>query len=169
MYGCATHNTVTEAELDPSFLKQEYILLSDEYFAISKYDKALDFLLKANNIAPDNALDYKIARTAAFAKQWDISSRYYNLLLEKDSGNLAVQKSLAWVLAQSGHIEESCNLFEKLYANSSWDAEIVKNYVLVLLALENITLAQSVLDEYAVLNPTDKIIAELADAFPTKN
>lgn len=158
--GCVT-NTVTDIELDPNFLKQEYILLADEYFSLSQYDKALDLLLKANAINTDNALDYKIARTSALAKEWEISLKYYNALLEKDPENVAIKKSIAWVYAQSGALEKSLELYEVLYAEHTYDSEIVNNLVLLLVALDSIDKAEIIVSEYASVVTDDKLVGEL--------
>ena len=158
--GCVSNNSTVN--LDPNFLKQEYISLSDEYFAIEKYEKSLELLLKANAINSDNSLDFKIARTAALAKDWALSLEYYNNLLEKDPNNLTIKKSLAWVTAQSGDLESALKLYESLYNEASYDTEIVKNYMLVSLALDNTELAQTILDEFAVINTDEKILEELS-------
>ncbi len=151
-------STALNVEEEREILKQEYIALADAYFKLEKYDESLDILFKAETIGiNNNGLHYKIARTAAFAKEWTVSLTYYNTILLEDPQNLMVKKSLAWVFAQSGDLEQSKKLYSDLYTEYSFDKEINKNYILVLIALEEIERAQFILDDYITLYPDDDV------------
>lgn len=158
---CLSTNSSIQQEKE--ILKQEYVMLSDAYFNLNRFSDSLDMLFKAQDISNDNSLDYKIARTAAFDKKWSISIEYYNKILLKDPNNLTIKKSLAWVLAQSGDLENSKSLYNNLYTEFSFDKEIAKNYILVLIAGADIESAQVILDEYSTMYPDDDSIESLQE------
>ncbi len=163
-FSCASTGAMQENVIDASVLVQEYILLSQEYSEIEEYEKALELLIEAQMLDKDNnEIVYMIARTAALAEQWEVALNSYNELYDMDNENLLLQKSIAWIYAQSGDLHTAEELFETLYSSHSYDKEINTNYILVLLANNNIEDAEQIFAEYVTLYPDEDNIVELQE------
>lgn len=157
---CASSNVDT---VDIHNLGAEYYFLAEEYISLQKYDKALELLQKVQNTGAktENELFFAVARTAALAKNWDMSLTYYEKLLLLDSQNTAVQKSIAWVYAQKGDIATAQEYYEKLYARHNYDKDIATNYIFILLAAEYVDEAKIIFEEYSQLYPDADNLEEL--------
>lgn len=119
-------------------LGREYYLLADSYAELKKYDKALELYQKASRtgVKSERELSFKIARTAALAKDWNTALKEYGSLLEKDKDNLLLKKSIAWIYGQKGDLEKAETEYEALYTAHSYDKDVCTNYILVLHALK---------------------------------
>ncbi len=108
-------------------LGNEYYLLASLYEESAKYDKALDLYQKARTAGSsktDRELTFKIARSAALAKDWDAALKEYESLLKTDSGNLLVQKSVAWIYGQKGDFNKAEQAYAALYKAHPYDKDI---------------------------------------------
>ncbi len=162
LFSCASADE--SGYIDSSVLVQEYIALSNAYADLDQNDKALDLLLKAEAYSPENReLLYLIGRSAALSENWSIALEYYAALLNLDSENLLLQKSIAWVYAQSGDFDTAKELFKSLYANHSYDKEIATNYILTLFASGEKELASTILHDYSNMYPDESNIEELQE------
>ncbi len=166
---CASSSKVKNDLIDNEKLLSEYALLAQEHSNLGEHEKALELLLEAESLSSkNNELTYMIARTAALAKQWPIAIEQYELLLKQDSENLLLQKSIAWIYAQSGDISTAENMYESLYEKHSYDKDICTNYILVLAANNNQEKALSILTEYASIYPEEANISELREIINSK-
>ena len=148
-------------------LGREYYLLADAYAELKKYDKALELYQKASRtgVKGERELSFKIARTAALAKDWNTALKEYGFLLEKDTGNLLLKKSIAWIYGQKGDLKKAETEYEALYEAHSYDKDVCTNYILVLHALKKDEQARTVFLSYAELYPDASNIAELEKLF----
>ena len=148
-------------------LGREYYLLADAYAELKKYDKALELYQKASRtgVKGERELSFKIARTAALAKDWNTALKEYGFLLEKDTGNLLLKKSIAWIYGQKGDLKKAETEYETLYEAHSYDKDVCTNYILVLHALKKDKRARTVFLSYAELYPDASNIAELEKLF----
>ncbi len=148
-------------------LGREYYLLADSYAELKKYDKALELYQKASRtgVKSERELSFKIARTAALAKDWNTALKEYGSLLEKDKDNLLLKKSIAWIYGQKGDLEKAETEYEALYTAHSYDKDVCTNYILVLHALKKNEQARVVFSSYAELYPDAPNIAELEKLF----
>ena len=148
-------------------LGREYYLLADSYAELKKYDKALELYQKASRtgVKSERELSFKIARTAALAKDWNTALKEYGFLLEKDKDNLLLKKSIAWIYGQKGDLEKAETEYEALYTVHSYDKDVCTNYILVLHTLKKDEQARAVFSSYAELYPDAPNIAELEKLF----
>ncbi len=168
LFSCASTNE--SKQIDSSVLVQEYILLSNTYAELEKHEEALELLLKAEAYSPENReLLYLIGRSAALSENWSIAIDYYTTLLNFDNENLLLQKSIAWVYAQSGNLITASNLYKTLYASHSYDKEICTNYILTLVANGENELANEIFQEYAKRYPEESNIEELQEKILNKD
>ncbi len=151
-------------------LGNEYYLLASLYEESAKYDKALDLYQKARTAGSsktDRELTFKIARSAALAKDWDAALKEYESLLKTDSGNLLVQKSVAWIYGQKGDFNKAEQAYAALYKAHPYDKDICTNYILVLNALKKDEKAREVFSAYTDVYPDAANKAELEKLFDT--
>lgn len=148
-------------------LGREYYLLADSYAELKKYDKALELYQKASRtgVKSERELSFKIARTAALAKDWNTALKEYGSLLEKDKDNLLLKKSIAWIYGQKGDLKKAETEYEALYTVHSYDKDVCTNYILVLHTLKKDEQARAVFSSYAELYPDAPNIAELEKLF----
>ena len=76
---------------------------------------------------------YKLGRCYALSKKWPEAKTVYEKLLERDPSNINIKLSLAYISAMSGNIEEAENYYQKLYADFPDNADIISNYINILL------------------------------------
>ncbi len=170
LFSCASTDTDNEASISVFETTQEYLQIADTFSSLGNYTEAVEVLLKAKNLnTSNNALDFAIARNAALSEQWTIAIEHYELLLQHDSENILLKKSIAWVYAQSGDFEAAESAFESLYENHSYDKEVATNYILVLIAQNKADEAKAILDEYASLYPEETNIEELQQSLNAIN
>ena len=151
-------------------LGNEYYLLASLYEESAKYDKALDLYQKARSAGSsktDRELTFKLARSAALAKDWDAALKEYESLLKTDSGNLLVQKSVAWIYGQKGDFNKAEQAYAALYKAHPYDKDICTNYILVLNALKKDEKAREVFSAYTDVYPDAANKAELEKLFDT--
>ena len=148
-------------------LGREYYLLADSYAELKKYDKALELYQKASRtgVKSERELSFKIARTAALAKDWNTALKEYGSLLDKDKDNLLLKKSITWIYGQKGDLEKAETEYEALYEAHSYDKDVCTNYILVLHTLKKDEQARAVFSSYAELYPDAPNIAELEKLF----
>ncbi len=151
--------TITQKEDTPSdeaiIIGQEYVELADEYIDLEEYEKALEMYQKARetNTIFNEQISFDIARTAALANNWQVAILEYKNLLNLDPTNITIQKSLAWIYAQSGDLQEAQKQYASLYEQYSFDTHIATNYILVLHANNETELAKTIFTSYAQMYP----------------
>lgn len=119
----------------------EYIEIGDEYFALKKYDKAIQFYRKAQkNKKFYNSASYKAARTYGMSGKYEESLKEYEALLKKDKNNTALKISVAYLLAMTGNVEKSLSIYETLLESDN--ADVYTNYVFLLLETGNLEKAE---------------------------
>ena len=151
-------------------LGNEYYLLASLYEESGKYDKALELYRKARTAGSsktERELTFKIARNAALAKDWDAALKEYESLLKTDSGNLLVQKSVAWIYGQKGDFDKAEQAYAALYESQPYDKDVCTNYILVLHALQKTERAREVFSSYIELYPDAANKADLEKLFDT--
>ncbi len=166
LFSCQSLDNDTEYVQEKTIvLAQEYITLAEEYIEIEDYEKALDMYIKAKetNTIFEEQIRYDIARTAALAKKWSLAIEEYNALLELDSENLTIKKSLSWIYAQSGNLQEAQKLYAALYEQYSFDTHIATNYILVLHANKQTELAKTIFTSYSQMYPDAENLESLND------
>ena len=112
----------------------EYFNIAEAYCDLEKYDKAVDYYKKAmlsKNLKWSSY--YKLGRCYALSKKWPEAKTVYEKLLERDPSNINIKLSLAYISAMSGNIEEAENYYQKLYADFPDNADIISNYINILL------------------------------------
>ena len=90
----------------------EYLNIADNYFELKKYDKAETYYKAAmdNQDIYWNAY-YKLAKCYVYEAKWDDALNAYETLLNRDSENISIQSSIAYIYAMSGNTEKSIEAY----------------------------------------------------------
>ncbi len=130
-------------------LALEYLEIADAYVNLKNYAKASEFYKKAmRNKEVYMTSFYKYARCLALARDWENALAAYNILLSKDSSNLSLRLSVAYITAMSGKIDESIVMYKTLVAEYPDDEAALENYISLLL---NVGRAEDAEKEYFIL------------------
>jgi cytochrome c-type biogenesis protein CcmH/NrfG len=98
---------ITKARNDPKDFDAQITAAKFEY-QVQRYDEAVEFLLKANQIKPDN---YEVLAMLGEANMegghYDQAETWYKAALAKKPGDVSVLASLAFMYLQKGDAKEA--------------------------------------------------------------
>jgi len=114
--------TIGRARSNPKDFDAQVAAASLEY-QIGQYDQAIQFLLTANQLKPDNYDVLVSLGTANMdAQHWDAAEKWFKAAQVRNSKDVTVAASLAFVSLQKGDVkaaERNIVNFEKLAPDSS--------------------------------------------------
>ncbi len=132
-----------EASVKKSSIYAEYMAIADAYSDLAKYDRAAQYYELARK---DRRLywsaTYSLGRCLAMNKKYSESLSVYRTLLRRDGGNRNLKLSVAYLYAMNGELELSEAAYEELWSGGEESAEVLENYISVLLASEKYTEAE---------------------------
>ncbi len=127
-----------ETEVKKNNIYVEYMNIADAYNDLGKYDKAITYYSYAmKNKSLYWTAFYKLGRSYALNKNWQEAEKVYLKLLKRDSENVSLKMSLAYIYAMNGNLKGSEQLYEELNKNNPDNSDILVNYINVLFAEEN--------------------------------
>ena len=122
----------------------EYYNIAKAYSELKKYDKAIEYYklaMRDKNLKA--GAYYQLGRMYALSGNWNEAEKVFLNLLKRDSENLAIKKSLAYIFALNGKTEKSLEMYSRLFQDNPDDSEILVNYIAVLLSDNRIEEAQA--------------------------
>ena len=129
-------------------LSAEYLTIGDEYFSLTKYDKAEEYYKQAmKNKKLYRTAYYKLGRTYAMSKKWSDARKIYLTLLKRDPDNLNIRLSLAYITAMDGKLSAAEAVYNYLWKENPDNPDIIVNYINVLLAQKKTDAAAERLNE----------------------
>lgn len=132
-----------EPEVIKSNLYIEYQNIADTYMELEKFDKAVEFYKKAKkHKALYWSCLYKMGRAQALAKNYKEARKIYNKLLKRDKENVDLQVSIAYLYAMEGKLSSAISIYEYLYTKNPGNADILVNYINVLISDEQFEYAK---------------------------
>ncbi|MCR5123724.1 MAG: tetratricopeptide repeat protein [Treponema sp.] len=112
----------------------EYYNIAEGYVGIKNYSKACEYYKLAMR---DEELYlssyYKLARAYALAQNWDSAKECYEELLSRDSENVNLKISIAYITAMRGENDEAIEQFRNLNEENPYVQSILENYITLLL------------------------------------
>lgn len=142
----------------------EYYSIADEYVKLENYTKAIEyyeFAMKDKSIR--DAAYYKIGQCYAKNKQYDKAYDVFSDLCKKDPGNKSLKSSLAYLTAMNGDVKRAAEIYRELVSDSPENADILVNYVSVLIALNDYETAKINLEYLEKKYPSTTQISSLKD------
>lgn len=137
-----------ESDTVKNNLSAEYLVIGDEYFSLTKYDKAEEYYKRAmKNKKLYRTAYYKLGRTYAMSKKWSDARKIYLTLLKRDPDNLNIRLSLAYITAMDGKLSEAEAVYDYLWKENPDNPDIIVNYINVLLAQKKTDAAAERLNE----------------------
>ncbi len=108
---------------------------------------------------------YKTGRCYAALENWDKAESVFLQILAKDSGNLTVKHSLAYIHIQKGEIQAGLEEYKTLHQDNLHDKLIAKSYIKVLLLADQKDEAALEFDIFKETFSDSEDIAELEKLF----
>lgn len=137
-----------ESDTVKNNLSAEYLTIGDEYFSLTKYDKAEEYYKRAmKNKKLYRTAYYKLGRTYAMSKKWSDARKIYLTLLKRDPDNLNIRLSLAYITAMDGKLSAAESVYNYLWKENPDNPDIIVNYINVLLAQKKTDAAAERLNE----------------------
>ncbi len=157
----------TAVKIDNIYI--EYYNIAENYMSMEKYDKAIEFydLSMKNRTLYWSAL-YKKGRAYALAKDYKEARKVYNKLLKRDKTNTDLQVSIAYLYAMEGNYASSVNIYEYLCGKNPENAEILVNFINVLIANNQNDYAEQKFGELKEKFPDNSNIQEFEKIFEEK-
>lgn len=144
-------------------LHTEYMLIGDEYAALEKYDKAIEYYTKAlGNKEIYWTAYYKLGRTYALAAKWEKACEVYGNLLERDEENIDLLRSMAYIKGMSGQLNEAMDIYNSLLEKNADDETTLVNAAAVMLAQKQNDTARIYIDILKERFPESKSLDRLA-------
>lgn len=144
-----------------------YFEIAQAYTEVSKYDKAVEFYLKAaKDPAHRNAVDYNLARVYGLQGDWRKAKPILERQYKEAPGNVLIAKAYAYSLATTGDEARACEMYKKLYNEDSENPEAALNYARILILVKRYDEALSFIKELKTRfteSTENKAIAELEE------
>ena len=144
----------------------EYLNIADIYFGLEKFDKAETYYKAAmGNKDIYWSAYYKLAKCYVYQSKWGDAQTAYETMLKRDSNNISLKSSVAYIYAMNGNTEKSIELYSELMEQSPDQSEILENYICVLLAADKKEDAKTQYDLLKQKFPESKRLEELGKHF----
>ncbi len=121
----------------------EYFTIAENYRELKNYSKAIDYYsicLESEDFYDSSY--YNLGVCYALSNDWEKSRTIFENILKKDSENLTLQKSLAYITAMEGDFDSALLQYKTLVEKQPFDSDLLKNYIALLLADEKYELAE---------------------------
>lgn len=146
-------------------LTEEYFAIAEQFRTQENYEKALTYYKKVlGNKKLHESAFYQIAVCNVYTKKWDEARDSFRKLLKRDPENINLRKSLAYIESMNGNLKKAEKMYALLISEFESDAELYKNYINVLVALEKYDFAMEQVLVFAENFPDDEKI----EVFKTK-
>ena len=122
------------AQVSSETLAAEYYDIANAYYDLKKYDKAIDYYEKTQDLLPEENLTitYNLARIYAIQNKWSSAEQYYSQIFDRDQNNSTIGMAYAYVLAKQGKAMEASALYRGFYERNPADKKLLANFILVL-------------------------------------
>ena len=111
-----------------------YFEIAQAYTEVSKYDKAVEFYLKAaKDPAHKNAAEYNLARVYGLQGDWGKAKNILERQYKDAPGNVLILKAYSYSLAATGDESRACEMYKKLYDEDSENPDAALNYARILI------------------------------------
>lgn len=146
-------------------LTEEYFAIAEQFRAQENYAKAITYYKKVlGNKKLHESAFYQIAVCNVYTKKWDEARDSFRKLLKLDPENINLRKSLAYIEAMNGNLKKAEKMYALLISEFAGDAELYRNYINVLVALEKYDFAMEQVSVFEESFPDDEKI----EVFKTK-
>jgi tetratricopeptide (TPR) repeat protein len=106
--------SLKQAQDNPNDFDAQVTAAKLEY-QIQKFDKAIEFLLKANQIQPNDAEVFAMLAVANLdAGHYDVAEKWYRAILAKKPDDVVMQDGFCAALLGNGNVKEAEAAIEKL-------------------------------------------------------
>ena len=158
------------AQVSSETLAAEYYDIANAYYDLKKYDKAIEYYEKTQDLLSEENLTitYNLARIYAMRNMWSDSAIYYERIFSHDQNNTTIGMAYAYVLAKQGKTMEASALYRGFYERNPADKKLLANFILTLLDLDESYEASQLFEELKTLDEESEEAKKVADAIKKK-
>ena len=175
-YSCSSTDNVFadlfsgSAQVSSETLASEYYDIANAYYELKKYDKAIEYYEKTQDLLPEENLTitYNLARIYAIQNKWENAERYYSQIFDRDQNNTTIGMAYAYVLAKQGKVMEASALYRGFYERNPADKKLLANFILALLELDEDYEASQLFEELKTLDEESEEAKKVSDAIKKK-
>ena len=151
-------------------LAAEYYDIANAYYELKKYDKAIAYYEKTQDLLPEENLTitYNLARIYAIQNKWSSAEQYYSQIFDRDQNNSTIGMAYAYVLSKQGKAMEASALYRGFYERNPADKKLLANYILVLLEIDEDYEASQLFEELKTLDEESEEVRKVSDAIKKK-
>ena len=147
-------------------ISNEYYTIADAYFDLGKYDKACTYYkLAMKNKSLYWSSYYKLGKSYVNSKNWEQAEKVFVDLLKRDSENISLKMSLAYISAMNNNLVKSEELYSQMWETNPDNADILSNYINVLIAAGKTEKAKELSIELKEKFKDNKYISEFEKYF----
>ncbi|WP_407436189.1 tetratricopeptide repeat protein [Treponema sp.] len=167
LFSCKTNTIFVpgEEQVKTQNLYSEYYNLAEEYYKLENYSRAIElYKISMNDKNLHNAAYYKIGRCYALQKNYAAAEEVFANILKKDPENVSVKSSVAYLAAMKGNTKKACQLYKDLVTENPDNAELLVNYISVLISSKDMESAKINLEFLEKKFPDNANIAKLKES-----
>jgi tetratricopeptide (TPR) repeat protein len=134
------------------------------YYQIRRYDEALQYLLRANQIQPDNyEAIVSLGNTNFDSQNYEAAEKWYNAALAKKSDDINVRTDLGltFMFRTQPDYDRAIQEFRKSLAQNPNHEQTLQDIVVALTKKGNAKEAQAMFDKLVQVSPQNPAIPEL--------
>ncbi len=129
-------------------LSGEYFSIAEAYSEVKKYDKAIDYYLKAaKNKKYKKASQYNLAQIYALKNDWKNCIANLKPMYNEAPDNVKIATAYAYALASAGEEKKALNIYKNIYLQNEETPEYFFNYVRLLIIVKKYNDAKDLLSE----------------------
>ncbi|MBO5137990.1 MAG: tetratricopeptide repeat protein [Spirochaetaceae bacterium] len=141
-------------------LAVEYYNIAEAYLEQKNYKKAMEFYDRAmQESSLYQQAYYKKGYAAALAKDWVVAEEIYRNLVAQDPQNVNIAISLAYVVAQSGKLQEALEMYSALNESNPYNQLLAEDCIVLYIALEQFDQAEVAIEKFKVNFPESEDVA----------
>ncbi|MBV9210759.1 MAG: tetratricopeptide repeat protein [Acidobacteria bacterium] len=134
------------------------------YYQIRRYDEAIEFLLKANQLRPDDYQTVVMLGDANFeAEHFEAAEKWYTAALTKkpDDADVRTDLGLTFFLRQPPDIDRAVKEYRAVLEHEPKHEKALQNLTVALIKKGDAKEAQTTLSQLEAVNPNNEVISKL--------
>lgn len=154
---------IQQAQNNPSDFDAQ-MKVAQMYYQIQRYDEAIEYLMRANQLRPDSYEAVILLGNANFdAGHYEIAERWYtNALVKKpDDINARTDLGLTFLFRQPADYDRAIKEFRRSLEKDPKHEQTLQNLTVALTKKGDVKEAQTTLDKLVAVNPANQDIPKL--------
>ena len=160
-----TQAVIDKARQNPTDF-QAQLDAADLYYQIQRFDGAIEFLKKANELQPDNYdVIVQLGNANFDADNYQVAEKWYESALEKKPGeaNVRTDYGLTFMFREKPDYDRAIGEFNKVLAADPKHEQALQNMTVAYTKKGDAAKAKASLERLSQANPSSSVIAKLSE------